>query len=165
MNINDRLSAANSFKDLFDIAAKSTPQISFFGSKSISVNGYTGVLNLDDLAASTMKTIEKNFNFTEEERAIGEVLAKRIDKIYEESDELVKMSNIFTRIIHAFRKFINDLCDCGYNTRFYWDCERSNFKFYTKEQYQNVFNKLPKSEPHRIQTGCPPRWYSPEVMA
>jgi len=166
MNIKNALSDAVSFKDILYMADKSKPKISFFGYKSISVAGYNSFLNLDDLAASTMKAIEKNFNFTEEERAIGKELAKRIDKIYEESDELVKMSNIFTRIIHALRKFISDLCDCGYNTRFYWEViERKDFEFYTKEQYQIVFNKSPKSEPHLMQTGCPPRWYSPEVMA
>ncbi len=47
----------------------------------------------------------KNFEYTEEERKKGKLIAQNINKIYAESDNQVAKSNFITRIICAIESF------------------------------------------------------------
>jgi len=167
MRVSEILSQASSFGDLLTIAENTTPQISFFGDKYISVSSYTGTLYIDALAEYATKLIEENLDFAEEVRPILKDLSGRIDKIYEESDQIVKASNLLTRIFYAIRKFIGDTIDYGKNVRVYWETDGSEtYKFYTKEQYQKVFEHVPRSKPHRRLIGFASRgYYSPDVCS
>jgi len=166
MRASEILSQTSSFGDLLAIAKNAKPQISCFGYEYLTVSGYAGTLYIDVLAESTIKLIKKNFNFAENDRPILKELSGRIDKIYEESDILVKASNLLIRIFYAIRKFISATLDGGKGVRFDWEVdENQNFKYYTKEQFLKAFGRLPTKEDHQAEAGNTPRWSSPDVMS
>jgi len=166
MRASEILSQASSFGDLLTIAKNATPQISCFGYEYFTVSGYAGTLYIDALAESTIKLITKDLNFAEEDRPILKELSGRIDKMYEESDILVKASNLITRIFYAIRKFISDAIDGGKGVRFHWEeVENRNFKYYTKEQFLKAFGRLPTKGDHQAEAGNTPRWYSQDVKS
>ncbi len=143
---------------------KSNAKLTSLGKRSVTVNGYKDSLTIDDFAKHVMMLTQKNFEFSEEERAHGKFIAKRINAFYFNTDVEMGVKKTITRILCWLRDASFRL-----NTRWQWEKNGWNktFKFYTKEQYQKAFNAIPPQGPDADilkKAHCPDRWLAPKEV-
>jgi hypothetical protein len=147
------------FNDLVQISSNVTPILSFWGVSRINVAGYQGIAPIDSLAAKVMELVEsKKFEYSEQERESGNLIAKNINKLYLNSDKQVNNSNILTRIFCVFISIYNRLSHIksipGSTKSFIrkkWDDDNfygldgfnKVFNYYTRDQYFQKFNHYP----------------------
>ncbi|NGX47636.1 MAG: hypothetical protein K1000chlam3_01015 [Chlamydiae bacterium] len=144
MNINDFFSTVQSYEELYHVAEKATPHHSFFGSRFITVQGYQGQLPLDAIMERVLQLEKKNIEFNETERKYGQFIVKKIDWIYEKSDEQVRASNIFSQLF----VYLNDIFFyiLPKNRHISWVREDWKmgftdlfFEYYTRRQFLKAF--------------------------
>ena len=151
-----------SLREVLEVAKKVTPQLSFFGSQYLSIDQSNQILPLDALAAQVMDIVEQNPQFSEEERIVGKEVASLIDRIYELNIKNVEQSNCITQILWCLRENLYSLLCL--RPRFYLHCSRMRwawgeceriilvtgyrqiFRYYTREQYINVFGHPPEKD-------------------
>jgi hypothetical protein len=141
--------------------------ISFFGYRYVYIPKFDGKIAIDDFPSRVMSLIRKNFDFDENERSSGKKIASHINKLYEDNDKKTGKKNILTRLFCKVRDFWNqNIKNLGYGTRFDWDSEKNSFEFYTKNQYQKLFNSAPPNEITKIwsKSKCPDRWRAPNIV-
>jgi len=152
MKIDSVLANTKALSELHKIVATPHVHLSFWGQRYVTIDGFEGSLHIDDLSSWVIEYINQNPHFDEIERASGAVLAKMIDKIYEESDQQVKQSYLITR-------FFTELRECRFpkgpwnfcHTRWLWsdaeelnvDCYNQVFDFYTHRQFEIKFGFPP----------------------
>ncbi len=163
MEIQKTLAEITSYEKLCEISKSSTPKLSFWGSQYIIVDGYERTLGIDDITKRLFELVGKNYEFDEEERALGKTIASRIDFIYNDIDSQIRFSNLFTKILAILRSL------CFHETpRSYWKLHYGNYTFetYTQSQFNNVFGCTPKDaqtkgfELGELDDGCAPRrWF------
>lgn len=168
MNIKEALTKVQSFEELWPIVEQSNEKLSCLGARYISVHGYEGTLHIDALAERVIAMVRKNFEFTEQERKFGKLIAKKINHIYEENDKRIERSNCFTRILCMIREFLFcPMLPTFGSTRWVWRAESECFAFeyYTRSQFQSVFGLSPEEAKnqgyqlgYRSRTGDPERW-------
>ena len=89
-----------------------------------------------------MELMEKNrFEYTKVERAAGQIIAAKIDRIYEDNDKRLGSKWFITRILCYIRDQLQ-----GYSPRCDWKDEREDFYFYTEKQYEDEFHRKPKEQ-------------------
>lgn len=147
--------------NVLEISKRVTPQLSFFGTPYLSIDGSNLILPIDALAARVIDVVKQNPQFNEEERIIGKELAALIDRIYSLSIEQVNQSNCITRILWCLKENLYYLL-C-FSPRFYFHCSLTRwawmerecihvigyhqiFRYYTREQYVNVFGHSPEKD-------------------
>lgn len=141
MKIEDYFKSIQSYEKLHEIAEKSEPRISFWGSEHILVEGYDGYLEIDSIIKRLFELVKKNYEFNEVERGFGKRIASKMNFIYEKSDEIYKTCNIFTRVL----VFIRGLLGPAF-TRTAWELydDKTTFEFYTRSQFNGVFGYSPE---------------------
>jgi hypothetical protein len=162
MAIQRTLCEVKSVTALQAIVEQAEVRLSLCGERYLSFSGFSGNLPVDALAARVIELVDSNFEFSEEERSIGRKIAAEIDSIYIRSDDLVRVSNIITCLLaHLRDMWCDNIADKGYGIRWQWRYNRENelFEYYTKNQYEKVFNKSPIGLRCRSQTNCPDRWH------
>lgn len=165
LNLETAFRDAQSYDALLQIANRATPRLSFLGYRYVNAEGYEGYLPIDALAKRVQDMVRANYDFTEEERTAGRLIATRIDQIYVESDEQVETANCFTRILSFIREMIHGEL-WPYATRAWWrdlDENGTMFALYTARQFQNVFERAPLESPNISGNhDTPPRWTAPQ---
>ena len=150
------------FNDLVKITSNLTPILTFWGTRYIKVVGYQDRAPIDSLAARVIKIVEnKKFEYTDQERKKGALIAKNINKLYLDSDKQVDNSNILTRIFCVFYGFYHLINNCYVTRIIYpgsseslirsrWDDDNIGrdgfnkvFNYYTRNQYLAKFNLNP----------------------
>jgi len=101
----------------------------FWGARVVTVNGYTGSVYLEDLAYKIVIASDKRSEANDlqpAERNAGIEIVKKLDRFYEISDQQIRCSNCFTRLLNWLREFT---CGYPYTTRFYLEqTAESNFR-------------------------------------
>ena len=135
-------------------------KLSCLGGRYIQVTGYSGTSGVDALASRVIELVrEKKFEFSEEERAIGKIIATRITQLYDASDMQVQNSNCLTRLLRFLRELPDYILgQCSFypitcsRTRWDWkeketECESGAYKhafsYYTVHQYEVRFGHQP----------------------
>jgi len=151
---------AQTFTTLLPLIQKAHPNISFWGQRYVHIVGHKGTWPIDTLVDHVLKMVERNFDFNEEERKAGKEIASLIDRLYVISDDQTQHLNYLTYIFCKLRDWwTRDLEANGYGPRFQWhDGKNKIFEYYTKTQYQIVFQSSPSHIPDLIATNCPDRW-------
>ncbi len=139
----------HSFADLYKIAKNSRASLSFWGTRRIEVlnekGQVTGRLPIDSLAASVMSLINQNPQLFAKEHAIGKLVSKEIDRIYNSVDALVKKRCFLIRWIIAIR----DLSDihimgsgifCVSKIRFLWKGRPNDDHNNSDKKLNEMFN-------------------------
>lgn len=157
MNIHTALSGARSFSELLPIADHAEAKLSSWGERYICVAGFSGTLHIDALASRTMELLRQlNYEFSESEREPGKHLAKKIDKLYEDSFRQAEEANPFTRAFNILREIISGLFNYFSSTHSIWFQwhqgsfqHNVDFYFYTQMQLQTVFGISPEEAERR----------------
>ena len=136
MKINECLEKTQSFAELRKIVEKSQPNLSFFGSRYITVEGYEGTLPINSLAKRVLEIRNKDFEFDEIERSHGHYIVHKINEIHNKSELQIEQSNRFTWLLTN----VQIIFLCTLDERGDWDYDISRtFELYTKQQFQKVF--------------------------
>lgn len=154
MNLENKLYQTDSFVELWPTIENVREEISFFGVRYVYLSGEEETFPIDILAKRVIQLIRKTkYEFTDEERSAGRLIARKIDKIYADNDTRLESKWFITRFICYIR---DNLRDGGYSPRFYWEvcCERKVFDRYTISQYKNAFHSEP-NEPYADSIGIP----------
>ncbi|NGX55934.1 MAG: hypothetical protein K1060chlam5_00168 [Candidatus Anoxychlamydiales bacterium] len=140
--------------------------ISFFGSRYITIPVSIGSFlrhksaHIDMLSARIIELAQRNnFKYTQEERKIGSLIAKKIDQIYADNDSRLKKCNILTRLfcflrsfyfydgLFIFRRYSLTRWNWNEDIRLNWfpsgNDFRNIFNYYTKKEYIKKINKPP----------------------
>lgn len=155
------LKNAKSYEDIRNILDKPKEKlkvkISIFGVPKISIKGYLFSISVDDLAFRIERMVEKNFEFTEEERVHGKLISSKIDFFYSEIEKQEKKINCITKIFRHIYRHID-------STKVFWQQEYCRmFDAYTKKQYEKKFGHSPAREAQWMVTDLPDRWFEPEL--
>lgn len=144
------------FSELLQLVQKADPHISFFGNRYLSIADSAETIALDTLVFRMKSLLRKNLEFSEYERNDIKLISKKINSFYKITDEQIKQSNVFNRIIYLFRDsvfviiFGRLLCINLKSTKGRWswencrkngilaDCEL--YKFYTPTQFLAKFS-------------------------
>lgn len=152
MNLESSLYRTDKFVALEPIIENVKEDISFWGIRYVYIQGSKDRFPIDILAKRVIELIRKtNFEFTDKERAAGEKIAIKIDRIYEDNDLRLQNKWFITRILcyisdNLFRTR-DDIVKGIYDTRFYWkEGENTTFDFYTDTQFLEKFNYSPNKE-------------------
>ncbi len=152
MSIN--LDNISSFKDFYQLLDGAQSDVSFWGNRYVTVGLYSGSLPIDLLPIYTMKVVNKNINFDEEERSFGKKVVKKINELYLKSEKSAAKKNCLTRLFFAIVEYwISNIKDCGYGTRFHWEHDNDIFEYYTKMQYKKKFKTSPGQLDWRLPDG------------
>lgn len=136
MKINTVLPTISSFSDLRPIVEQAEVKISFWGCRSVHVNGYEGSLSIDDLPERVFEIIRTRSDFSRNELSDGRVLEARITRLYDEETEVIKQSHFLTiglvvitgiacGAVDVFSKSLSYFFygTFTYSTRYSWDGE------------------------------------------
>ena len=96
------LANISSLSDVFPIIKKAKEEISFFGCRYISVEGYDGALPIHALSARVMELAKTTLN-TSQKDLLDQEIVPLIDEIYRLNEERTKEKNAFTRILCGIR--------------------------------------------------------------
>jgi len=148
MRIDKAIAEAQFFSKLCEIIEKPKVRLTFWGGRYFSVEGYEGEFAIDDLAMRISKMVEKNFEFSEEQRPYGKQISGKIETLYGDLDRLIKKSCWLTRLFATFWRWHSVMpygfpgeawgrwCWMG-KDRYFFDC-------YTRPQFQRVFGCSPE---------------------
>lgn len=102
-------------KNLIDSAQAKT---TFWGSRVVEVNGFTGSVYLEDIADKVLKASEERVDaddLTLKERIMGIGVVRKLVGFYQVTDAEIQDSNFLTRFLNWIREF----SFVPYTTRFY----------------------------------------------
>jgi hypothetical protein len=156
MSVQQALTNVTSFAELLPLARGASTHLSCWGSRYVSVAGYTDTLELDALPAKVIELIKKHPNFDEQERGYGKEIASLIDRnIYDAIDMQADNTNCITWLFVKLR----DICNViflvfkdgplkafwPHGTRWEWRDDKLHypstyqnaFDLYTEEQFKS----------------------------
>ncbi len=133
------------YNELLQFVEKTQPKLSFWGVKSLIIEGSKETHSLDSIAIRVFDLVKQNYEFSEKDREIGRKIMARIKEIYSESDLQVKKSNLLTRILEAIRGFFEIFNDEHFVGRYRLDlCFGEDiFELYTENQFKREFGMSP----------------------
>jgi len=125
-------------KNLVDTAQVKT---TFWGSRVVEVNGFTGSIYLDDLARKILRTGNQRSDADDllpAERIAGVETVRKLEGFYRISDAQIKNSNFFTKFLNWIREF----SFTPYTTRFYFEeTAEGNFRAYSEAKFLQQFER------------------------
>lgn len=123
-------------KNLINTAQVKT---TFWGSRVVEVNGFTGSVSLEDIARKILRTGRQRSDADDlllAERIAGVETVRKLEGFYRISDTQIQNSNFFT-------KFLNWMRECSfmpYTTRFHIEeTAEGNFRAYSKAKFLQQF--------------------------
>lgn len=123
-------------KNLLDTAQVKT---TFWGSRVVEVNGFTGSVYLEDMARKILNTSRQRSDaddLSPAERISGLDITRQLENFYIISDEQIQKSNFFTRFLNWIREF----SFIPYTTRFYFEkTAAGNFCAYSEVKFLEQF--------------------------
>lgn len=125
-----------SIKNLIDIASTKT---TFWGSRVVKVNGFTGSVYLDDIANKIVRAGNQRSDaddLTPEERIAGVEVVRKLENFYRVTDIQIQNSNFFTKFLNWIREF----SFMPYPTRFFIEeTAENNFRAYSEAKFLQQF--------------------------
>lgn len=148
----------NSYSSLQELVDKSSPSVSIWGGRNLKVKGVRFPVSLDDVAYRLFSMVEKNIEFSEEDRGRGKIIVCKIDGFYKETEKsYLATRNPMKRVLY----YIRNIFLLFLETEWHWSFgDKDFFELYTKTQYNNVFKKNPIEE-NRISQN-PDLWNAPK---
>lgn len=133
------LNFSTQLKDVENLINASCTKTTFWGSRIIKINGFTGSVYLDDIARKILKAGRERSDaddLTITERMSGMEIVKKLQKFYCDTDIKIQNSNLFTKFLNWIREF-----SCiPYTTRFYLEeTADSNFRAYSQAKFLEQF--------------------------
>ena len=132
-------------KNLIDTAQAKT---TFWGSRVIEVNGFTGSVYLADVARKILKAGSQRSDaddLTPAERVAGIDTVRKLEKFYQITDLQIKTSNFFTKFLNRIREF----SFTPYTTRFFIkERAEENFRAYSRSKFLQQFGGVFDEEDH-----------------
>lgn len=123
-------------KNLIDTAQAKT---TFWGSRVVEVNGFTGSVYLDDIANKILRAGNHRSDaddLTPAERIAGVEVVRKLENFYRVTDIQIQNSNFFTKFLNWIREF----SFIPYTTRFYIEeTAEGNFRAYSKAKFLQQF--------------------------
>jgi len=146
-------------EELLRDQAKIRSEVSFWGHRRVKVEGKKGHYSLCELLNFIYKRMH-SYAYSENERLSGRLLKYPIKKILEDTDKSYEIRNVFSR-------FLCSIIDAWLNFFWYTEVPKGpmhqfiifegifdhTFKFYSKAQYFEVFNKAPIRPASKIENG------------
>ena len=136
LNSLDFSSQLATVKDLIDVAQ---PKTTFWGSRVVEVNGFTGSVYLDDIARKILRTSGLRSDADDllpAERIAGVEIVKKLEGCYRITDTQIQNSNFFTRFLNWIREFSL----FPYTTRFHIkETAGGNFRAYSETKFLQQF--------------------------
>lgn len=135
INFSTELNRANQLINSSNTCVKTT----FWGSRVVEIDGYAGSVYLEDIAskirAASKERCEAD-NLILEERIAGIEMVHKLIDFYRISDNQIKNSNFFTRLINWIREF----SFVPYTTRFYFEqMAEAEFRAYSDAKFLQQF--------------------------
>jgi hypothetical protein len=139
----------NVIESLLDSAHSTT---TFWGSRVVEVNGYTGSVYVDDIAKKILYASRQRCdaaNLTPKERISGIAIVRKLRKFYQDTDAKIQKSNSLTKFFNLIRESFLTLLNCNVqplitNTQSYTEnpnvetAER-NFRTYSTKKFRKEF--------------------------
>ncbi len=156
MQIQEAFQQVSTFEELSNIAEKAELKLSFWGRTYFTVKGYSGYLQGLDIFTIHLTNLleQKNFEFSERERAFGKKIRKKIDFIYEQDYWLYKNSHFITKKFKEIRDryesllvymgYIKGNIDLLLRDEWFNECKSMVFELYNKNQYIQTFGYDPE---------------------
>lgn len=149
LNFSNQLATV---KNLLDTAQVKT---TFWGSRVVEVNGFSGSVYLDDVARKILTAGYQRSDADDllpAERIAGVEIVRKLKDFYRVSDTQIQNSNFFTK----FLNFIREFSFIPYTTRFYIEeTAEGNFRAYSEvkflQQFGGAFNEI---HDHPASDGC-----------
>ncbi len=123
--------------------SKVKASVTFWGKRAVSIEGGIAPFEQVSLEALAKKVLQNSRNrseadnLTPKERVAGIEIAKKLNEFYAITDEKIKNSNFFTKILNWIREFVFFY---PYTTRFFVeDGLQANFQGYSPEKFVQVF--------------------------
>jgi len=92
---------ANSFSELQKVLEGAKVDVSWLGSRNVSVPNIKGTVTVNSVASKVERMVgERNFSYSEEERSTGEALVNNITPLFNESNTLLQNNNFITKSFH-----------------------------------------------------------------
>ena len=123
-------------RNLMDQAQATT---TFWGNRVVKVEGFTGSVYLEDLVRKTLGAARQRVNednLTPSERVAGIEIVKKLSKFYRVTDQEIKNSNFFTRLLNWIKEF----SFIPYTPRFHLEeTAAQDFRAYSKAKFLQAF--------------------------
>lgn len=123
-------------KNLVDAAQVKT---TFWGSRVVEVNGFTGSAYLEDIARKILRAGSQRSGADDllpAERIAGVEIVRKLEGFYRISDTQIQNSNFFTKFLNWIREFSL----IPYTTRFYIEeTAEGNFRAYSEAKFLQQF--------------------------
>lgn len=134
--------AEHSYATFSKLMEKSYTELSFWGSRNVYVIGYQGSVLLEDVMRKVDHLIESHPHFSEGERVIGKDIEEKISQLYSISIGQKKKSSYITSIFMIIIIWCTPREKRIYNMAL----EFKGYSFYTKKQYEEIFNVSPREK-------------------
>ena len=168
MNLNKCLHATDNFIELKPLIERVKSDISFWGYRYVYLEGSNNRYPIDILATRVMELVQKkHFEYTNLERTAGKKIAAKIDQIYKNNDELLKIKCFITRYL-SYIIDVYTFITVEFAPRYKWFIFGDNqvFKYYTARQYQEEFQVKPdKSSDFWHLDSKNPTLYRPQIKS
>lgn len=128
----------NAVRNLIETAQAKT---TFWGSRVVEVNGFTGSVYLDSIVEKIQKAGKQRFDAHDlslAERIDGIEITKKLEHFYRITDTQIRNSNLFTKLLNWVQEFLFSFYR---NTRFFFDEDRPRQYFcaYSKANFLQQF--------------------------
>lgn len=133
------IDVSSNLSEIKEMLDKSKVKVTFWGSRVVEVQGFTGSIYLDDLAIKITEAGHKRSETDDlslKERIAGITIVNKVKRFYTDSDSQMEEANFFTRCINAVRTYFS------YNTtRISIDEDEvvRNFLAYSKDKFLDQF--------------------------
>jgi hypothetical protein len=156
----------SNFENANNLLKNANVKTSFWGSRLIEINGYTGSVKIDDIAKKFIEAMSPCFDSKNDSRNINKMVyscslsgrerigglntLSTIKKFYKLSDTQISNSNIIKKFSICFFKALRELM--GYILPItsikdqLADITPSSFLYYTKESYKREFGSEPEND-------------------
>ena len=103
MQIQSALNNVQAFDALLTVAENSTPHISFWGNRYISVEGHEGYLKIESLVEKVEEIIARRTPWNERTRQAGRLVSREIERIDAQYNNLKMNCNWFSWVLLFIR--------------------------------------------------------------
>ena len=126
------------------ISDSAQAKVTFWGSRVVEVNGFTGSAYLADILKKILATSYQRRDaddLTAAERISGVEIVKKLQRFYTDTDDQLKNSNLLTKILNWIREF----SFIPYSDRFFLadGTIKDNFCAYSPSKFIQEFGRAP----------------------
>ncbi len=158
------LNFSNQLADVKNLLDTAQVKTTFWGSRVVEVNGFSGSVYLDDVAKKILSAgSQRSYadDLLPAERIDGIEIARKLQGFYRVSDTQIQNSHFFTKFLNWIREF----SFIPYTPRFFFEkTAEKNFRAYSEDKFLQQFGgALNEMCDHPASDGilCPP----PRILA